>query len=58
MDLARYPSSCILLIRNMLDNYANRKYLVYTPSPPEGRFAIVTKRWAWDAMDAASVRRE
>ena len=42
----------------MLDNYANRKYLVYTPSPPEGRFAIVTKRWAWDAMDAASVRRE
>jgi hypothetical protein len=24
------------------------------PSPHEGRFAIVTIRWAWDAMDAAA----
>jgi len=24
------------------------------PSPPEGRYAIVTMRWAWDAMDAAA----
>jgi hypothetical protein len=24
------------------------------PGPSEGRFAVVTKRWAWDAMDAAA----
>jgi len=28
------------------------------PCPHEGRFAIVTKRWAWDAMDAFSSRGE
>jgi len=27
------------------------------PRPREGRFAIVTKRWARDAMDACCVRR-
>src|SRR5262245_40213441 len=30
--------------------------LVCRPGPPEGRFAIVTIRWALDAMDAAGVR--
>jgi hypothetical protein len=25
--------------------------------PPEGRIAIVTERWAWDAMDAAASGR-
>src|SRR5215475_8564717 len=24
------------------------------PGPSEGRFAVGTKRWAWDAMDAAA----
>jgi len=24
------------------------------PRPSEGRFAVVTKRWAWDAMDAVA----
>jgi hypothetical protein len=24
------------------------------PGPSEGRFAVVTKRWVWDAMDAAA----
>jgi hypothetical protein len=27
---------------------------VTVPGPPEGRFAIVTMRWAGDAMDAAA----
>jgi hypothetical protein len=35
-----------------LDNYVNRKYMICTSSPPEGRFAIVTERRARDAMDA------
>ena len=39
----------------MLDNSVNRKYVAATLSPPEGRFAIVTKRWARDAMAAAGV---
>ena len=28
-----------------LDNYANQNYIPPQPAPPEGRFAIVTKRW-------------
>ena len=36
-----------------LDYSANPNYLADTPSPSEGRFAVVTKRWARDAMDAA-----
>src|SRR5262249_841097 len=41
-------------IRIALDNSANRKYVACTLSPPEGRFAIVTTRWARDAMDAVA----
>jgi hypothetical protein len=31
-----------------------RRIIRAVPSPPEGRFAIVTTRWAWDAMDAVA----
>src|SRR5262249_16996415 len=54
------PARCappLRLIREFLDNSANRKWSASTLSPPEGRVAIVTKRWAWGAMDAAGVRR-
>jgi hypothetical protein len=37
-----------------LDNSANQNYTTCTLSPHEGRFAIVTERWAWDAMDAVA----
>jgi hypothetical protein len=39
-----------------LDNYANQNYIACTLGPPEGRVAIVTIRWARDAMDVAGVR--
>jgi hypothetical protein len=32
---------------------ANQWHNPAIPSPPEGRIAIVTARWAWEAMDAA-----
>jgi hypothetical protein len=38
-----------------LDNSVNQNYSVVTLSPHEGRFAIVTERWAWEAMDAGAL---
>ena len=38
---------------NPVDTSANQNYMAPIPFPSEGRFAIVTKRWARDAMDAA-----
>src|SRR5438105_13612806 len=40
-------------IKNIsLHNSGNQNYNLTHPGPPEGRFAIVTMRWAGDAMDA------
>jgi hypothetical protein len=40
-----------------IDIFVNQNYLPATSCPPEGRIAIVTKRWARDAMDAVVPRR-
>jgi len=37
-----------------LGNYANQNYNSIRSVPAEGRFAIVTTRWARDAMDAVA----
>src|SRR6266496_1334135 len=40
-------------IKNIsLHNYGNQNYNSRHPGPQEGRFAIVTMRWAGAAMDA------
>src|SRR6266568_4049907 len=40
-------------IKNIsLHNSENQNYNLAHPGPHEGRFAIVTMRWAGDAMDA------
>jgi hypothetical protein len=52
-QISKKPSSSavknISLYRNSDLRYSHR-----VPSPSEGRFAVVTKRWAWDAMDAVA----
>src|SRR5215212_7375287 len=40
-----------------LDNSANRKYVCLPHAHMRGRIAIVTARWARDAMDAAASGR-
>src|SRR5262245_25472402 len=57
IEFAEQIQPPILLIRNPLDNSVNRKYKPRTLSPSEGRFAIVTTRWARDAMDAVASGR-
>jgi hypothetical protein len=40
-------------IKNILLHISgNQNYKLRHPGPPEGRFAIVTMRWAGNAMDA------
>jgi hypothetical protein len=47
-NLSSHPIKNISLYRN-----SDLRYQFAVPRPHEGRFAIVTMRWAQDAMDAA-----
>src|ERR1700752_1088478 len=50
--MSSLKSKNILLYRNSDSRYWSRR-----PAPTEGRFAIVTMRRAWDAMDAGASAR-
>jgi hypothetical protein len=50
----RHDKKFVKSASDCLDNYVNQNYIPATLSPHEGRFAIVTERWVWEAMDAVA----